>query len=445
MSSSSSPPAKRYRYQQIKSVEHLYLAKKCADVYFTFETTTGVNTRIPAHRNLLGAESDEFEKAFYGEPKQNGDIRVADVSEAAFKEFLQFFYLSDFKLSAEHIADVILLGDKYQVKACIDACEKFLKNDLADENVCTALWLGLLCDRMEMVKICETHIILNTVAVLASDGFLKCNKSVLDHILNMKILSCSEVDVFRACMSWTRVKSRQTELTKSIVEFHLGQSFYNIRFASMTIQEFCHLSIEYNSVLSGDYETITKIIVVPDFKPDEFNTNPRIAEWKLDAIITCERRVKCGPNQKLNLRIQEMTTFSTNEPLMLGSFGCANKIHVITGINPSSHHDLRSDLLLEAEFIEARDLNGDEAKVLLKMNARFGMDDGMVSLTHPILIRPGFFYTIRIGPFPKQHLVCSKMLKSKVRMQPAIVVEFHKNVPNADVEELISTLHFNRI
>lgn len=160
-------------------------------------------------------------------------------------------------------------------------------------------------------------------------------------------------------------------------------------------------------------------------------------------MITCERKFKAGPIQKLILNAQERTTFSTTEPVLLGGFACANKITVKTGTNASSIQDLESDLLLEAELIEASNLEGDNAKVLLKMNTRFGSSNEMVMLKQPVLIRPGFYYTICVGPFPKQHLVCSKTLKDKVRLESGIVVEFHKNMLTAG--EFISTLYFNQI
>lgn len=95
----------------------------------------------------------------------------------------------------------------------------------------------------------------------------------------MGVLSCSEVDVFKACMAWVKAKSKQSAVTKPIVDKYLGDLYYSIRFASMTIQEFCQLSTEYNDVLSSDYETITKMIAMPGYTPEKFNSTPRIPKW----------------------------------------------------------------------------------------------------------------------------------------------------------------------
>lgn len=95
--STSSVIAKKFRYQQVKSVKHLYLAKKLADVHFSFVSHDGTATPIliyiSAHKILLAADSDVFEKMFCGKVNQCADIRVSDVCDAAFNEFLQFFFI----------------------------------------------------------------------------------------------------------------------------------------------------------------------------------------------------------------------------------------------------------------------------------------------------------------------------------------------------------------
>lgn len=97
----------------LESVGKLYRDSKTADVHFTFESSNnGADTRIDAHKNLLAATSDVFGAMFYGEMKETGDIRVVDVSEAAFKEFLQYFYQRKVKLTAENVAEVRILEIK---------------------------------------------------------------------------------------------------------------------------------------------------------------------------------------------------------------------------------------------------------------------------------------------------------------------------------------------
>lgn len=97
-----------YFENPLESVGKFHHDSKTADVYFTFEPSTnnGSDIRIGAHKNLLAATSDVFKAMLYGELKETGDIRLTDVSDAAFKEFLQYFYQCTVKLTAENITEV---------------------------------------------------------------------------------------------------------------------------------------------------------------------------------------------------------------------------------------------------------------------------------------------------------------------------------------------------
>lgn len=59
---------------------------------------------------------------FYGELKENGNIRLSDTTHDAFQEFLQFFYLNEVELTEENVAGVMYLGDKYNVTSCMNVC-----------------------------------------------------------------------------------------------------------------------------------------------------------------------------------------------------------------------------------------------------------------------------------------------------------------------------------
>lgn len=248
MSSDAQEPAKKpqsktFHHQYLKNGTKLYLNTKTADVHFKFDADgdDGAGKRIPAHKNLLAAESDVFEAMFYGGLKENGDIQVIDASDAAFMEFLQYFYLSKFNLTAKHVVDVLHLGHKYNVAQCIDDCMTFLVETMDNENVCTILQRAVLYDQTELLKMCEKHIIINTAAVFQSANFLECDQKILAHILKMNLFSCSEVEVFQACMAWIKAKSKQTiSINKAMDKKYLGNLYNEIRFASMTIDIYAH-------------------------------------------------------------------------------------------------------------------------------------------------------------------------------------------------------------
>lgn len=273
---SSSPQIKmRPNHGLLECVKKLYLNTKAADVNFSFQSNNGAVTRIAANKDLLAASSDVFDPMFYGQLKEMGEITVTDVSDAAFMEFLQFFYLDEVKLTEENIAGVLYLGHKYQVKRCVNSCTKFLKDTVTVANIFIGLNLAHLYDLGELMEHFQVFIRVNTYAVFKSTGFLECEKQSLARILEIDSLSCPEVEVFEACMAWVKAKSGQATLSNESVDAHLGELFYKIRFASMTMEQLCTLPTEYDSALRNDFKTIASIISVPGFWPKKFNTKVR--------------------------------------------------------------------------------------------------------------------------------------------------------------------------
>lgn len=418
--SNSAAAPKLYRCADwIESGKKLYLDTETADVHFTFGSDDDAIKSIPAHKNILAAASEVFRTMFYGEAMVQGDVdvHVDEVSDAAFMEFLQFFYRTHIQLSIENIADVMQLGHKYNVPNCIKICVEFLKDVLTVDNIFIGLNLGIRYNLNDLLKFCSKFITLNTAAVFKTTGFLDCDKAALEFILKMDIFSCTEVEAFQACMAWVQSKSKikQNALTKAMVKKHLGDLYYEIRFGSMTMQELCSLQTEYEPVLRNDFSTITSMIVLPEFQAENFNNEPRHAKWNADeqAIVECDFKVKNSNESPQHLWNKHTIIFSTTEiPLLLGSFVCGRfGVKIRAGIR-----DLSVALRLKVEILEVCNSNSASAKQLLTMKTTLKSTNSTneIVLPHPILIRPGFQYKICIGPFPDEHVYYSNELLTKV-------------------------------
>lgn len=435
-----------YPNEDLQCGEKLYLDATTADVYFSFDNTPA---QVAAHKNILAVTSDVFKPTFYGPMKKNGNtVHEPFVSDAEFMEFLQYFYLNEVKLCVEHVEAVLLLGDKYNVEKCVNDCVQFLIDTLDDENVCSRLRLAILCELPEFKKVCEKRIMVNTAAILASKGFLTCDKQVLEHILKMNQFSCSEVKVFEAIMSWVKVKSKQPTLSNELVQAQLGDLIYHIRFASMKIQEFCVLAKKYDSILSSYHRIITDMIVLADARNEgtgNFNAWPRHAKWNKNAIIKCDRE----PKRRLGCEVfmVEKIKFSTNESLLLGSFTCASICDALD--------NLQSNLIFDVKIYELHDVRceNESGNLLLKMKTKLNLNKQQtkISLPKPILVRPGFFYAIEVKPFPQTYRLYSDVLKKQVELDSNIIIKFHGPYSDYDADaecaygELIVGLDFNQI
>lgn len=439
-SSMDAPKFQTYQNQCFENGMKWYLNADSADVHFTFGPmdSSSTSTSIPAHKILLAAHSHVFDAMFYGNLKEPGNVHVIDSSAAAFAEFLQYFYLRTVKLTEGNAAGVLHLSVKYDITNCVNDCVQFFMHTMDNENVCAHFQIAILYEQKRLIDACEKYMLVNTVAVFNTDGFLKCDKNVLNHILTMDVFSCSEVDVFEACMRWVLAKSECTDLSIDLVDAHLGDTYYEIRWASMTMEQLCTLQKKYESVLSRDFIAISNIIVNPDIQNSlKFKKVERQTEWNEDAIIECDRIENENDYSDDNYRLDriEMTTFTANEPLMLGQFSCGQ-------LFDDDHEQFEHYLPVKMEIMEASNSIGANSNLLLKMEIQLDSDETDILLSHPVLIRPEFFYTIRLGPFPRQYFYDSKDLNKVVQLESdTIKIEFHKIYRHA----LIYKLDFNKI
>lgn len=101
---------------------------------------------------------------------------------------------------------------------------------------------------------------------------------------------------------------------------------------------------------------------------------------------------------------------------------------------------------MNVEVSESTTPTGVNGKVLRNFKANLQSKPTIVALPQPLLVRPGFFYTICITKFPDDHCFYSKEFKSVVIFESGIQITFcnDKSVKKMLVG-LISVLNFNKI
>lgn len=185
----------------MKVIKNLYLNELASDVHFTFQTSS--IERVPVHKCFLVVNSNVFNAMFSGFWSEKNEVDIVDASPSAFKEFLQFFYYDEVDLTMENVEEVLRLGQKYLVAACVNACTLLLMQNLNNENVCC---LYGLTDLKDLRKLCEAKISLHPTHIFNTQGFLECDRQILSHILQLESLMCSEMVIFKSCMEWVSLR-----------------------------------------------------------------------------------------------------------------------------------------------------------------------------------------------------------------------------------------------
>lgn len=177
-----------------------------------------------------------LQQCFFGPMKENRIVIMVDATSSAFKEFLQFFYQSEVTLTMENIDAVARLADKYEMLECVNACASYVKSNLSKNTMIWGYQLAVALKNESLQKFCEENIQTYKSDIFQSNAFLRCDKTIIEHILNMETLFCDEFDLFKACIEWARSVCRGHGLNENdpkTVRKQLGTCFQLIRFGTM--------------------------------------------------------------------------------------------------------------------------------------------------------------------------------------------------------------------
>ena len=211
-----------------------------SDVSFT----CGESRRIfHAHKYVLATSSAVFFAMFYGEiPPKEFPIRIEDVQDESFKEFLRFLYTDDCKITAENAMGVLYLAKKYLISSLAEKCCEILEASIKPENVFVVLEQAIQFDEKELEEKSWDIISKNTQECLNSEAFCDIGLHTLNALLKKERLAVPEVELFKAVLKWTDSECAKQginiEEDKTARRRILGDSVYEIRFLAMSQEDF---------------------------------------------------------------------------------------------------------------------------------------------------------------------------------------------------------------
>lgn len=411
----------------------LYLDERTADVYFLFRSDGEIIDEVPAHKAILSSISRVFDALFYGSLQQEGDIEIVDATPAAFREFLQFFYRSDVKLTTEHIPQVMNLGKQHMIDDCINACTNFYENTLTLDNMCWGYELALLFDQNSLQKYCEQKINENAEEIFRSNSFLTSKPNLLHHILQLESLKCDESTVFNGCIEWAKsacALKGLDEKNPKILRNELGELFYEIRFGEMTVEKFHDCYCKHEGLFSlEEFRDIIGMIASKGFKPDKFNRNSRKASIKPlpTDVLVCERinwelSSTCDANYHPRY-YKDHTVFSSNSSLLLKGFHCSE---LFFGLNEYSKYATTS-IPSKLTVTEIDSITSAPGNIIcFRQMALSTQKETIIELPKPFPIKPGSKYQIEVV-FPIQIGCYFNCLihKAEVEVSEGVLIKFH--------------------
>ena len=194
-----------------------------------------------AHKYILATSSSVFHAMFYGDlAEKNSVVYLSDTNDDSLEEFLRFLYTDECNLTADNAVFVLYLAKKYIVPSLAEKCVEFLETHLAAENVFVVLEQALKFDEEKLEKKCWDMIDMETSEAVVSDGFTDISQSTLVEFLKRESLNVEEVDLFKAVVKWSEAEClrQEKETNGTNKRAAIGNAIYQIRFASMTLEEF---------------------------------------------------------------------------------------------------------------------------------------------------------------------------------------------------------------
>lgn len=222
------------RFQNAIDFKPLYKNEATSDVQFKMNDRNDSEQIIHAHKAILMCQSAVFDRMFYGDLKEGPIITITDVSAEAFCEFLQFFYSSEFDLTAEHIVEVIQLVDKYDVTKLRAFCEQYLEETLTPADTYWYYELSLsfnlsvnMLNKLEDL-ICEKPMLFLQYGAKGGSSSL-----ALKNLLESDRWKCDEIDIFEGALAWARssLTNKNEIVSNDNIRRELGDCLHYITFA----------------------------------------------------------------------------------------------------------------------------------------------------------------------------------------------------------------------
>lgn len=268
-----------FKNERMSKIYHqIYLNPKGSDVNFVFNADTEHVEKVSAHKIILSLGSKVFDTMFFGSMTEPGDVRIVDASVAAFKEFLQFFYLPEVQLKSENIDQVLNLCKKYEMLDCLEVCETAFHKLLTMDDMCWGYSVSLFHEQQKIIQFCEQNIIANPNQIIGSKSFLECDRNLLKKILSLVSLNWSSLNMIIACMKWSKAECIRKNVmveAKNQKQQLSNDLFDHIPFKNLTTEQFMQFIASFPGFfVAEEIEDITQSILVNNVGGNPFIETP---------------------------------------------------------------------------------------------------------------------------------------------------------------------------
>ncbi|XP_055335731.1 BTB/POZ domain-containing protein 6-B-like [Paramacrobiotus metropolitanus] len=172
-----------------------------SDVIFRIQAPDTPSVDIRAHKKLNITEScwgsAVFETMLYGTMKETTSIiKITDMDSETFRIVLRYIYHDQIgPLSKLTAFSALYAAKKYGIPILKDACEQYLRQNVAADNCLAWCIQARLYDETNLEDFCLAKIDLWGASVLQSADFLEIDLEMLKLILRRDTIKAKEMDM----------------------------------------------------------------------------------------------------------------------------------------------------------------------------------------------------------------------------------------------------------
>lgn len=226
------------------------------DCTFQFvDETTNETKEYSAHRKLLSAVSPVFAAMFSDNWNKSTDpIVIEDATYETFTAFIKCFYEAKMTLTADNVAEMLRLADKYDAAELANSCESFMVEHLCIENALEYFSIAMQFSCAKLEAQCQHLFCQKCDEIMESATFTQCEMETLADFLRAIPDYSQAANAFDACIKWAETKCHQKGADASVDNFRaeLGECFRLIPFKKMEFEAFIDRYEEFKTMFTKD-------------------------------------------------------------------------------------------------------------------------------------------------------------------------------------------------
>ncbi|KAJ5071402.1 btb/poz domain-containing [Anaeramoeba ignava] len=265
-----------------------------------------------AHKLILAINSMYWKRMFYGASwkevtsKTIPEIEVPNIDPFFFEKILLYVYTRKIEFpNFDEMINILKAADFLLINDLKDDCEKILLESLNEENVISLIGYSLLY-KLDNLLQNANRLVQNSMEIFNDSSLLVGFPiAVVEYILSLQNIKCSEIDVFKCFHQWY--------LDSTTISDHEIQHLLTL--INLEIMNFSEL----DDVLKSGLVSMEKI----DLLKKEFSLDDKKKNWEKMS----RRKSRFIPENKIKVLItaaDDNTTFKNNITEYVKSHGIEN-------------------------------------------------------------------------------------------------------------------------